>query len=53
MILVLLLVALGNSDWIYRRLHRFPAATRLRFLRALGALQASPPASLGASFEEQ
>jgi len=53
MILALLLVALGNSDWIYRRLHRFPAATRRRFLRALRALQASPPASLGASFDEQ
>jgi general nucleoside transport system permease protein len=51
MILALLVVALGNSDWIYRRLRRFPAATRRRFLRALRALQALPPASL-ASFEE-
>jgi general nucleoside transport system permease protein len=53
MILALLLVALGNSDWIYRRLHRWPAATRRRVLRALRALQASPPASLGASLEQQ
>jgi simple sugar transport system permease protein len=53
MILALLLVALGNSDWIYRRLHRWPATRRRRIVRALRALQASPPASLGASFEQQ
>ncbi|HLW46406.1 MAG TPA: ABC transporter permease [bacterium] len=52
MILALLLVALGNSHWIYRRLHRLPAATRRRIVRGLRALQASPPASLGASFEQ-
>jgi simple sugar transport system permease protein len=53
MILTLLLVALGNSDWIYRRLYRWPAAVRRRVLRVLHALQASPPASLGASFDQR
>ncbi len=53
MILALLLVALGNSEWIHRALHRLPPGTRRRLLRTLRALQSSPPASLGASVERE
>lgn len=53
MIFALLLVALGNSDRILRALHRLPPGARVRILRTLRALQASPPASLGVSFEQE
>lgn len=53
MIAALLLVTVGNSEWIHRGLHRLPAGTRRRFLRVLRALQSSPPASLGAPVEPE
>jgi len=53
MILALLLVALADSQWVHRALHRLPSGTRRRLLRTLRALQSSPPASLGASFEQE
>lgn len=52
MILALLLVAIGNSESIHRLLHGLRPATRRRLLRALRALQASPPAALGTSLEQ-
>lgn len=52
MIFALLLVALGNADRIHRALHRLPPGARLRIVRTLRALQASPPAAPGAPFEQ-
>lgn len=52
MILTLLLVGIGNAEWVGRALLRLPAPVRRAVTRALRALQASPPASLGAPFEE-
>jgi len=53
MILTLLLVTLGNSEWILRMLERLPARAGRGILRALRALQSSPPASLGVPFEPE
>ena len=53
MIVALLLVTVGNSEWIHRRLHRLPPGTRRRLLRVLRALQSSPPASLGTPVEPE
>ncbi len=47
MILTLLLVTLGNADWVNRVLGYLPAGLRNLLLRALRALQTSPPAALG------
>jgi general nucleoside transport system permease protein len=52
MIFALLLVAIGNADWTLRLARRLPSGARQRLLRTLRALQSSPPASLGASFEQ-
>jgi simple sugar transport system permease protein len=52
MILTLLLVTLGNAEWLHRALGAVPVWLRPPLLRVLGALQASPPAALG-SIEEQ
>lgn len=51
MIMTLLLVTLGNSERIHRKLYRTPAGTRRGILRVLRALQSSPPASLGLPLE--
>ncbi len=51
MILTLLLVTLGNSEWIHRALGRLPRGARREVLRVLRALQSSPPAALGTPFE--
>jgi simple sugar transport system permease protein len=53
MILTLLLVTLGNSEWIQRMLSRMPEGTRREVLRALRTLQSSPPAALGRPFEQE
>jgi hypothetical protein len=47
MILTLLLVSLGNTDWVNRGLARLPGPLRRFLLRVLRALQTTPPASLG------
>jgi general nucleoside transport system permease protein len=52
MILTLLLVSLGNADWVQRALNRLPGTAGGRILRGLRALQASPPAALGTTFEQ-
>lgn len=51
MILTLLLVTLGNSEWIRRALGRMPQGARPDIIRALRALQSSPPEALGVPFE--
>ncbi len=53
MILTLLLVTLGNSEWIQRVLGRLPTGVQRGILRVLRALQSSPPAALGATFEQE
>jgi hypothetical protein len=47
MILTLLLVTLGNADWVHRVLGYLPGGLRKFLLRTLRALQTSPPAALG------
>jgi len=53
MILALLLVTVGNSEWVQRGLRRLPAGTRRGVVRVLRALQASPPAALGVPLEQE
>jgi general nucleoside transport system permease protein len=51
MILTLLLVNIGNAEWMQRTLAGMPESTRRRITRLLRTLRASPPASLGVPFE--
>lgn len=53
MILTLLLVNIGNAEWVERTLAGLPAPTRLFFARLLRAMRASPPAALGVPFESE
>jgi ABC-type uncharacterized transport system permease subunit len=53
MIAALLLVTIGNSEWIHRRLRRLPPGARRRLLAAVRALQSSAPAALGAAAVEE
>ncbi|NJN80808.1 MAG: ABC transporter permease [Anaerolineales bacterium] len=51
MILTLLLVNIGNAEWVERTLAAMPESTRKFFAKLLRAMRASPPASLGVPFE--
>jgi len=51
MILALLLVNIGNAEWVDRMLAGMSAPTRRVITRILRALNASPPASLGVPFD--
>lgn len=51
MILTLLLVNIGDAEWVERTLAGLPESTRRFFTRAFRALRASPPAALGVPFE--
>jgi simple sugar transport system permease protein len=53
MILTLLLVNIGNAEWVERMLAALPERTRRFIARLLRALRASPPASLGVPFESE
>jgi general nucleoside transport system permease protein len=53
MILTLLLVNIGNTEWVERVLASLPEQTRHLIARALRALRASPPAALGVPFEQE
>ncbi|MGB8215029.1 MAG: ABC transporter permease [Anaerolineales bacterium] len=53
MILTLLLVNIGNAEWMERSLAAMPPRTRRVVMRLLRALRASPPASLGVPFESE
>jgi simple sugar transport system permease protein len=53
MILTLLLVNIGNTEWVDRTLAGLPESTRLFIGRVLRSLRASPPASLGVPFEQE
>ncbi len=51
MILTLLLVNIGNAEWVERTLAAMPESTRKFFTKLLRAMRASPPAALGVPFE--
>ncbi len=53
MILALLLVNIGNTEWMERTLAGLPDETRRLAGRVLRAMRASPPASLGTPFESE
>jgi general nucleoside transport system permease protein len=52
MILALLLVNIGNTEWVERMLATLPDRTRYFIARVLRTLRASPPAALGVPFEQ-
>ncbi|MEW5941988.1 MAG: ABC transporter permease, partial [Chloroflexota bacterium] len=51
MILTLLLVNIGNAEWVERTLAALPESVRRFVAKALRAMRASPPAALGTPFE--
>ena len=53
MILTLLLVNIGNAEWVDRTLARLPENVRRDISRVLRALNAKPPASLGEPFKKE
>lgn len=53
MILTLLLVNIGNTEWVERALASLPEPTRRFIARLLRSMRASPPASLGVPFEQE
>ena len=53
MILTLLFVNIGNTEWVERTLAGLPESARRTLARLLRSLRASPPASLGVPFEQE
>ncbi|HMK09263.1 MAG TPA: ABC transporter permease [Anaerolineales bacterium] len=53
MILALLLVNIGSTEWVGRTLAALPDSTRLFITRVLRSLRAQPPAALGTPFEQE
>jgi general nucleoside transport system permease protein len=53
MILALLLVNIGNTEWVERTLAGLPDEVRRFIARVLRSLRASPPAALGVPFEQE
>jgi general nucleoside transport system permease protein len=53
MILTLLFVNIGNTEWVERTLARLPEKTRHAIAGLLRSLRASPPAALGMPFEQE
>ncbi len=53
MILTLMLVNIGNAEWVERTLAGMPEPTRRVFARVLRSMRTSPPASLGVPFENE
>jgi simple sugar transport system permease protein len=53
MILTLLLVNVGNAEWVERTLARLPEPIRRVLAKLLRALNATPPAALGTPFEKE
>ncbi|MCX8025868.1 MAG: hypothetical protein N3A60_11770 [Thermanaerothrix sp.] len=53
MILTLLLVNVGNAEWVDRTLAGLPERTRHAIARVLRAMRTSPPAALGVPFEKE
>jgi simple sugar transport system permease protein len=53
MILTLLLVNIGNAEWVDRTLAGLPEPTRRFWARLLRSMRTSPPAGLGVPFENE
>lgn len=53
MILTLLMVNIGNAEWVDRTLAGLPAEVRRLVARILRSLKTSPPSSLGVPFENE
>jgi simple sugar transport system permease protein len=53
MIMALLLVNIGSTEWVERTLAALPDSTRRFVTRVLRSLRASPPAALGVPFEQE
>lgn len=53
MILTLLLVNIGNAEWVDRTLAGLPENTRKFLSKLLRSMKTSPPASLGVPFENE
>lgn len=53
MILTLLLVNIGNSDWVDQMLSAMPEKARKRVYNVLRVLRSQPPAALGVPFERE
>jgi ABC-type uncharacterized transport system permease subunit len=53
MILTLLLVNIGNADWVERTLAGLPAPARRAVARVLRAMNATPPSAMGTPFEKE
>jgi ABC-type uncharacterized transport system permease subunit len=53
MILTLLLVNIGNAEWVERSLARLPEPLRRAVARTLRTLNANPPSALGTPFEKE
>lgn len=53
MILTLLLVNLGNTEWMARLLATLPDGVRNRVKKLIRSLRSQPPAALGTPFERQ
>lgn len=53
MILTLLLVNIGNAEWVERTLAGLPEPTRRFWSRLLRSMRTSPPAGLGVPFENE
>jgi ABC-type uncharacterized transport system permease subunit len=53
MILTLLLVNIGDAEWVQRWLAAMPEGMRRFIMRLLRTLRASPPASLGIPFDSE
>lgn len=53
MILTLVIVNLGNADWVDRTLAGLPEDARRILARVLRTMRTSPPASLGVPFENE
>jgi simple sugar transport system permease protein len=53
MILTLLLVNIGNAEWVERALAAMPESSRRFFAKLIRAMRASPPAALGTPFDSE
>ncbi len=53
MIMVLVLVNIGNTEWVKRTIAGLPPDARRWAMRLLRAMQVTPPAALGRAFQEE
>jgi len=53
MILTLLLVNIGNTEWVERAIMGLPEKARPIISRILRSMRSNPPASLGVPFENE